>query len=107
MPQSKGDFAAGRGWQIFAERLEDLSDEAVRGPVRKTDLATGLADAQKFGGRFVLVGREHHAEGREHHIESVVGKRQRLGIGLLEFNGHAFGQSAGTAALQQGRHVVR
>ena len=101
MPQSGGDFAAGRRRQVFAERLEQLADEAVRRPVGEADLAAGLADAQQLGRGLVLVGREHHAEGRDDGVERAVGERQRLGIGLPEFDRQAFGRRARAAALEQ------
>ena len=39
-------------------------------------------------------------------IEIVVAERQVFGIGLLEFDRHAFGFRAGAAVLQQRGHVV-
>ena len=106
MPQSSGDFDAGRRRQVFADRLEQLPDEAVRRPVGEADLAAGLADAQQLGRGLVLVGREHHAEGRDHRVEAAVGERQRLGVGLLEFDRQAFGLRARAAALEQSWHIV-
>ena len=104
-PQRRRFGACGRR-QIFAERLEDLSDKSFGRPVRQTDLAFRPANAQKLGGRLVLVRREHHTEGGKNRIEIVVAERQVFGVGLLEFDCHAFGFRAGAAVLQQRGHVV-
>ena len=102
----RGRFDAGRRRHVLAERLEHLADEALRRPIGQPDLAARLADAQQLGRGLVLVGREHHAEGRDDHIKACVGERQRLGIGLAEFDGQPLGGGALAAALEQRRHVV-
>ena len=76
-------------------------------PVRETYLSAGFADAQEFGRGSVLIGREHHAEGRDDDVERAIGERQRLGVGLLEFDGQAFGRCARATALQQTRNIIR
>jgi len=77
-----------------------LSNKAVRCPVCEADLAIGFADAEEFSGGLVLIWREHHAEGRDDRVEGAIGERQRLGIGLLEFDGQAFGRCPRATALQ-------
>ena len=104
-PQRRRFGPSGRR-QIFAERLEDLSDKTFRRPVRQADLALGLADPHQLGGRAVLVRREHDAEGGEHRVEAVVIERQIFRVGFPEFDLHAFRRGARLAALQQRRHVV-
>ena len=99
-------FGPGGRRQIFAERLEDLSDKTFRRPVGEADLALGLADPQQLGRRAVLVRREHDAEGGEHRVEAVIVERQVFRVGFPEFDLHAFRRGARLAAFQQRRHVV-
>jgi hypothetical protein len=46
-----------------------------------------------LGGRLIVIGPEHYAEGRNDRVEGAVGERQRFVVGLLEFNGQAIGRA--------------
>jgi hypothetical protein len=105
-PKRRRAHARGRR-QVFAERLEQLADEAFRGPVGEADAAARSADANKFRCGALLVGREHHPKGRDHDVEASVGKRQRFRISLLELDRKPVGRRARAAALQQRRYVIR
>jgi len=61
---------------------------------------------QQFGCRLRLVGSEHHAERREHDIEAGIGKRQRLGVTVLEIHDEPLHRGPLAPALQQCGHVV-
>jgi hypothetical protein len=75
-----------------------------RRPVCQTDLAARLADPQQLGGGLIVIGREHHAKGRDDRVGGAVGERQRLGIGLPEFNGQAFGRCQSATAPASSAH---
>src|SRR5262249_36708082 len=92
--------------EVFSKNLEQLADETFRRPIGKADLAGWLAYAQQFGGRAILVGREHHAERGDHVVESIVLEWQCFSVGLSEFNLQAFSCGARATALQQRGHVV-
>src|SRR4029077_10386314 len=76
----------GRGWQVLADRLEQLANEALGCPVRQADPTAGPGHTHHFGGSAVLVGTEHCAEGRNHGVEGRTRKRQVLGVGNLELD---------------------
>src|SRR5215831_49652 len=91
---------------MFAEYLEQLPNEPIRCPVRQADFSAGFADTDELRGGFFLIGREHHAERRDHNVERVVAEWKIFSIRFLKLDGEAVGSSAGTATLQQGRHIV-
>src|SRR5581483_3073883 len=102
----RGRLGARGRRQVFAERLENLSDKAVRRPVRQTDLAAPLADAAKFGSRLPLVWCKHDSEGGDDRIEGGIFERKRFRVGLLEFDRKAVGRCARPPAFEQGRYIV-
>jgi hypothetical protein len=75
VPQSAGDFTPAGGGRYLPSVLKKLTDEAFRRPVGQADLTAALANPQQLGGCFILVGREHDAEGRDHDVEGGIGKR--------------------------------
>ena len=94
---------ASRRRHVLADRLEQLPNEAVGGPIGEADLAAALADPDQFGAGTVLVGREHHAEAGDDDIEAAIGERQSFGIRLTELYAEPVGQRALTGPIEQGR----
>ena len=104
-PQRRRLRARGRR-QVTAEDLEQLADEAARGPVGHADAPAGAAHPRHLGGGARVVGGEHHAEGGEDGVEARVAEGQRLDVGRLELDFQALGARALGAALEQGLDVV-
>ena len=76
----------------LAKVLKTLGKEHARilaglPDVELVGVADPAADARELRGRFLLVGCEHHAKHRQHRVERGIGKRQILGVGLLEDHG--------------------
>ena len=83
--------------------LEQLADEARRGPVGEAHLPASPAHADHLGGGAFLVDGEHRAEGRQHRVEALVGKRQGFDIPVDEPHAHRLGFDSLAAAAGRGR----
>jgi hypothetical protein len=84
---------------VLADGLEQLTDKALRRPIREADLAAAPADANHLGSRAILIGREHDTEGGDDDVEASIGERQSFRIGFTELDVEPVGVGAFTGAL--------
>ena len=107
VPHAAGDAMPAGGGTNRPIDAEQLADEAVRVQLASPIRPPGFDDAEHFGRRPRLVGREHDAEGREHDIELAVARTAGLSASAtLVTDGEPVGLGAAQPCVEQLGHVV-
>lgn len=83
-----GGAEGGQGQRRMAsEQAQVLAGEAIGGPVREGEQATGTTGSEELRGGGVEVGGEHDAMETGDAVEGIIGERKALGIGLEKSDG--------------------
>ena len=106
MPHSAGDFAPAGGGRYLPSVLKTWPMKPSGVQLARPILPLGLQTRSSSAAALSWFGVNITPKVETHRVETVVAERQVLGVGLPEFDRHAFGLGARAAALEQRRHVV-
>ena len=91
---------------MFANRFEEVTDEAIGSPIGHADFSSTAADSCHFRCGGHLIGRKHRTEAGSNDVERFRIEGQILGVGFLEGDIQSIGFGTLLTAIEQLLNVI-